>query len=156
MCDIIALAFQTDRTRVATLLLTNNLSGQVYPFLGLRQDHHNFSHNWQNKEFASITRFWVEQYAYLVKKLESIPEGNGTVLDNSCILLANEQWTAHNAPKVPLLVAGGLSGTLETGRTLDYEMSKERKLSAMYLSLLDRLGAPLPRFGDAKDLLAEL
>jgi hypothetical protein len=156
MCDIIALAFQTDRTRVATLLLTNNLSGQVYPFLGLRQDHHNFSHNWQNKEFASITRFWVEQYAYLVKKLESIPEGNGTVLDNSCILLANEQWTAHNAPKVPLLVAGGLSGTLQTGRTLDYEMSKERKLSAMYLSLLDRLGAPLPRFGDAKDLLAGL
>ncbi len=156
MCDIIALAFQTDRTRVATLLLTNNLSGQVYPFLGLRQDHHNFSHNWQNKEFASITRFWVEQYAYLVRKLESIPEGNGTVLDNSCILLANEQWTAHNAPKVPLLVAGGLSGTLDTGRTLDYEMSKERKLSAMYLSLLDRLGAPLPRFGDAKDLLAGL
>ena len=103
-----------------------------------------------------ITRFWVEQYAYLVKKLESIPEGNGTVLDNSCILLANEQWTAHNAPKVPLLVAGGLSGTLETGRTLDYEMSKERKLSAMYLSLLDRLGAPLPRFGDAKDLLVGL
>ena len=54
------------------------------------------------------------------------------------------------------MVAGGLSGTLETGRTLDYEMSKERKLSAMYLSLLDRLGAPLPRFGDAKDLLAGL
>ncbi|MCA9033150.1 MAG: DUF1552 domain-containing protein, partial [Planctomycetaceae bacterium] len=94
MCDIIALAFQTDRTRFATLLLTNNLSGQVYPFLGLRQDHHNFSHNWQNKEFASITRFWVQQYAYLVKKLDSMQEGDGTVLDNSCIMLANEQWTA--------------------------------------------------------------
>ncbi len=60
MCDIIALAFQTDRTRIATLLLTNNLSGQVYPFLGLRNDHHSFSHGWKNKEFASITRFWVE------------------------------------------------------------------------------------------------
>ena len=153
MCDIIALAFQTDRTRTATLLLTNNLSGQVYPFLGLRQDHHNFSHNWQNKEFASIARFWVQQYAYLVKKLDSVPEGNGTVLDNSCIMLANEQWTAHSAPKVPLLVSGGLSGTLQTGRTLDYENAKDRKLSSLYLSLLDRLGAGLPQFGNATDQL---
>lgn len=99
MCDVIAMAFQTDRTRIATLLLTNNLSGQVYPFLGLRQDHHNFSHSWQNKEFASITRFWVQQYAYLVQKLDAVQEGDGTVLDNSCILLANEQWTAHNAQR---------------------------------------------------------
>ncbi len=156
MCDIIALAFQTDRTRIATLLLTNNLSGQVYPFLGLRQDHHNFSHGWQNKEYASITRFWVQQYAYLVKKLDTMPEGNGTVLDNSCIMLANEQWTAHSAPKVPLLLSGGLSGTLQTGRTLDYEEAKERKLSALYLSLLDRMGAGLPRFGNANDQLVGL
>ncbi len=99
MCDIIALAFQTDRTRIATLLLTNNLSGQVYPFLGLKVDHHNYSHNWQNKEFASITRFWVDRYAYLVGKLDAMQEGDGTVLDNSCIMLANEQWTAHSAPR---------------------------------------------------------
>ena len=156
MCDIIALAFQTDRTRTATLLLTNNLSGQMYPFLGLRQDHHNFSHSWQNKEFASIARFWVQQYAYLVKKLDAMPEGDGTVLDNSCILLANEQWTAHSAPKVPLLVSGGLSGTLQTGRTLDYEEAKERKLSSLYLSLLDRMGAGLPQFGNATDHLVGL
>ncbi|MEJ7590307.1 MAG: DUF1552 domain-containing protein [Planctomycetaceae bacterium] len=153
MCDIIALAFQTDRTRAATLLLTNNLSGQVYPFLGLRQDHHNFSHGWQNKEYASITRFWVQQYAYLVKKLDSIQEGDGTVLDNSCIMLANEQWTAHNAPKVPLLVSGGLSGSLQTGRTLEYENAKERNLSSFFLSVLDRMDAPLPEFGSATEQL---
>lgn len=153
MCDIIAMAFQTDRTRIATLLLTNNLSGQVYPFLGLRQDHHNFSHSWQNKEFASITRFWVQQYAYLVKKLDAVQEGDGTVLDHSCIMLANEQWTAHNAPKVPLLMAGGLSGMLPTGRTLDYETAKDRKLSSLYLGLLDRMGASVPQFGNAKDQL---
>ena len=153
MCDIIALAFQTDRTRTATLLLTNNLSGQVYPFLGLRQDHHNFSHGWQNREYASITRFWVQQYAYLVKKLDSIQEGNGTVLDNSCIMLANEQWTAHNAPRVPLLVSGSLSGSLQTGRTLDYDTAKERNLCSLYLSLLDRMGAALPKFGSATEQL---
>ncbi len=81
----------TDRSRVATLLLTNNLSGQVYPFLGLRQDHHNFSHNWQNKEFASITRVSGSSIRLSGQEAGVDPGGERTVLDNSCILLANEQ-----------------------------------------------------------------
>lgn len=153
MCDIVALAFQTDRTRIATLLLTNNLSGQVYPFLGLRDDHHSFSHSWQNKEFASITRFWVEQYAYLLKKLDSMPERDGTVLDNSCIMLANEQWTAHNAPKVPLILSGGMGGALQTGRSLDYENSRNKRLSSLWISLMDRMGVTLKEFGNADEQL---
>jgi hypothetical protein len=153
MCDIIALAFQTDRTRIATMLLTNNLSGQVYPFLGLRDDHHSFSHKWQGKEFASITRFWVEQYAYLLNKLANTQEGDGSVLDNSCIVLANEQWIAHNADRVPLLMAGGLSGTFKTGRTLDFEQSNNRKFSSLLLTLADRMGLPLDSFGDSTEQL---
>lgn len=154
MSDVIALAFQTDRTRIATMLLANNLSGQVYPFLGLRDDHHSFSHNWQGKEFASITRFWVEQYAYLLGKLDAMREGGGTVLDNCCVILANEQWTAHNAPKIPLLMAGGLGGSFQTGRSLDFEDSRERKMSALYLTILERMGVSLPSFGDASEPLA--
>jgi hypothetical protein len=154
MCDVIALAFQADRTRFATMVLTNNLSGQVYPFLGLRDDHHSFSHGWQNKEFASISRFWVEQYAYLVSRLDSMQEGDGTVLDNSCIMMANEQWTAHSAPRVPLLLSGGLGGTLETGRSLDFEKSKLRSMSSLYLSLMDRMGVRLDEFGNATEQLA--
>ena len=153
MCDIIALAFQADRTRFATMLLTNNLSGQVYPFLGLRDDHHSFSHGWQNKEFAAITRFWVEQYAYLVTRLDAMQEGDGTVLDNCCLMLANEQWTAHSAPKVPLLLAGGLGGTLDTGRSIDFEKSKDRSMSSLYLSLMDRMGVMLPAFGNSTQQL---
>ena len=153
MCDIVALAFQTDRTRIATMLLTNNLSGQVYPFLGLRNDHHSFSHGWKNKEFASITRFWVEQYAYLLKKLDSMQEGEGTVLDNCCVMMANEQWTAHSAPKVPLLVGGSLSGSFETGRALDFEKSRDRKMSSLYLSIMDGMGVTLPQFGNSKERL---
>lgn len=156
MCDIIALAFQTDRTRIATLLLTNNLSGQVYPFLGLRNDHHSFSHGWQGKEFASITRFWVEQYAYLVSKLDSMPEGEGTVLDNSCIMLANEQWTAHSAPKVPLVMSGGLGGTLDTGRSLDFEQSNDRRMSSLLLGIMDRMGVRAPALGDSNEQLTGL
>jgi hypothetical protein len=153
MSDVIALAFQTDRTRIATMLLTNNLSGQVYPFLGLRDDHHSFSHSWQGKEFASITRFWVEQYAYLLEKLDSMQEGAGTVLDNCCVILANEQWTAHNAPKVPLLIGGSIGGQLKTGRSLDFENSPDRKLSGLYLSLMNQFGTPLSTFGDATEPL---
>lgn len=156
MCDIVALAFQADRTRIATLLLTNNLSGQVYPFLGLNVDHHNYSHSWQNPEFASITRFWVEQYARLVQKLDSIQEGDGTVLDNSCIMLANEQWTAHSSPKIPLIMAGSLSGSVQTGRTLEYETAKERRMSSLYLSILDRMGVPQKEFGNSNEHLVGL
>jgi len=151
MCDVIALAFQTDRTRIATLLLTNNLSGQVYPSLGLRKDHHSFSHSWQGKEFATITRFWVEKYAYLLNKLDNMQEGEGTVLDNSCILMANEQWTAHNSPKIPLLMSGKMGGALETGRYLDFEKSKDRKMCGLYLNIMERMGVRLPAFGDATE-----
>jgi hypothetical protein len=153
MCDVIALAFQADRTRIATLLLTNNLSGQVYPFLGLNVDHHNYSHNWQGQEYAKITRFWVEQYARLLTRLDSLQEGDSTLLDNCCIMLANEQWTAHSAPRIPLLMAGSLSGKLQTGRSLDYESSKERKMSSLLLNLMDHMGVQLDAFGNAKEYL---
>ena len=153
MCDIVALAFQADRTRIATMLLTNNLSGQVYPFLGLRDDHHSFSHSWQKPEFASITRFWVEQYAYLLGKLAATQEGESTVLDNSCIVLANEQWVAHSAEKVPLLMAGGLCGAFKTGRSLDFEQSQNRKFSSLLMTIADRMGLPLDAFGDSTQSL---
>ncbi len=153
MCDMIALAFQADRTRIATMLLTNNLSGQVYPFLGLRGDHHSFSHTWQKEEFASITRFWIEQYAYLLGKLAATQEGEGTVLDNSCIVLANEQWIAHSAERVPLLLAGGLGGAFQTGRTMDFESSPNRKFSSLLMTIADRMGLTLESFGDSNQQL---
>jgi outer membrane murein-binding lipoprotein Lpp len=131
MCDIVALAFQADRTRIATMLLANNLSGQVYPFLGLR----------------------VDQYGYLVGKLAAIQEGEGTVLDNSCIMLANEQWVAHSAEKVPLVMAGGLGGGFATGRTLDFEKSQNRKFSSLLMTVSDRMGLKLDSFGDSTQQL---
>jgi hypothetical protein len=116
MCDIIALAFQTDRTRIATLLLSRDLSGQVYPFLGIRDDHHSYSHDNTGKAYQAIVKCHVEQYTYLIEKLAKMPEGDRTVLDNSCIMFVSEHWNAHNGQQVPLLLAGSLGGTLETGR----------------------------------------
>ena len=83
-------------------------------------------------------------------------EGDSTVLDNSCIMMANEQWTAHNAPKVPLLLSGGLGGDLTTGRSLDYEQSDNRKMCSLYLALMQRMGHQLEEFGNSTSHLAEL
>ena len=156
MCDVIALAFQTDRSRVATLLMSRDLSGQVYPFLNIRDDHHSYSHSNTGPEYQAIVKFHVEQYAYLVDRLAKMQEGDATVLDNSCLMFVSEHWNAHNSDQVPLILAGGLGGALQTGRSLDYMKSgnERRKLCSLYLSLMDRMGMELPEFGDAKERLA--
>ena len=156
MCDIVALAFQTDRTRVATLLLSRDLSGQTYQFLNIRDAHHNLSHANTGPLYQAIVKFHVEQYAYLIGKLDKMQEGNGTVLDNSCIMFVSEHWDAHNGTKVPVALAGGLGGTLKTGRSLDYlnAGNDKRKLCSLYLSIMDRMGLELKEFGDAKERLA--
>jgi hypothetical protein len=156
MCDIIALAFQTDRTRVATLLLSRDLSGQTYQFLGIRDAHHNLSHSNTGREYQAIVRFHVEQYAYLIGKLDQMQEGDGTVLDHSCIMFVSEHWDAHNGTKVPVALAGGLGGTLKTGRSLDYLNTgdSKRKLCSLYLSIMDRMGLELKEFGDSRERLA--
>jgi hypothetical protein len=155
MCDLIALAFQTDRTRVATLLLSRDLSGQTYQFLNIRDAHHNLSHSNTGAAYQSIVRFHVEQYAYLIGKLDKMPEGDGTVLDNSCIMFVSEHWDAHNGTKLPVALAGGLGGTLKTGRSLDYlnAGNDKRKLCSLYLSIMERMGLELKEFGDAKERL---
>jgi len=156
MCDVIALAFQTDQTRVATLLLSRDLSGQVYPFLDIRDDHHSYSHSNTGPEYKKIVKFHVEQYSYLVSRLAAMQEGDRTVLDNSCIMFVSEHWDAHNSNQVPVVLAGGLGGTLETARALDYlpAGNDRRKLCSLYLSLLDRMGVELREFGDARERLA--
>jgi hypothetical protein len=156
MSDIIALAFESDRTRVATLLMSRDLSGQVYPFLNIRDDHHSYSHSNEGREYAAIVKCHVEQYARLVKRLSQAREGDATVLDNSCLMFVSEHWDAHNSNQVPVVLAGGLGGELRTGRSLDYLKagSDKRKLCSLYLSLMDRMGLELPEFGDSRERLA--
>jgi len=160
MCDIIALAFQTDKTRVATLLLCRDISGLVYPFLDTRMAHHPASHYDHGDEYERITTYYCSQYAYLAARLDAMPEGERTVLDNSCLLFINNLWSGknHDSSKVPVILAGSLGGQLETGRVLDYtdRGDDNRKLCSMYLSIMDRMGVPLDRFGDAETRLAEL
>lgn len=160
MCDIVALGFQTDKTRVATLLLCRDLSGLFYPFLGVRDAHHSASHNDRSDAYEKISRYYVSQLAYLAGRLDAMKEGEGTVLDNSCLMLVSNMWSGsqHDSTKVPLLLAGGLGGTLKTGRVLDYgdKGDANRKLCSLYLSVMDRMGVTLEKFGDADARLAGL
>ena len=160
MCDIIAIAFQTDKTRVATLLQARDLSALYYPFLEVREGHHGASHNNNSDGYERIARFHLSQLAYLATKLDSMPEGNGTVLDNSCLMFLSNMWIGrkHDNARLPLVLAGGLGGTLETGRSLDYFNDGEanRKMCSLYLSIMDRMGVQLERFGDAETRLARL
>lgn len=153
MCDIIALAFQTDKTRVASLLISRDLSAMYYPFLDVKDGHHSASHNNTSDGYERITRFHVEQFAYLAGKLDSMKEGEGTVLDNTCLMFLSNLWIGrkHDNSRLPLVLAGGLGGTLETGRTLNYlnESDDKRKMCSLYLSLMDRFGVKLEQFGDA-------
>jgi hypothetical protein len=160
MGDIIALAFQTDKTRVATLLLCRDLSGLFYPFLGVRTAHHPTSHEDHTDPYERVTRYYVSQLAYLAERLSRMPEGDTTVLDNSCLMFISNMWSGsrHDSGKLPVLLVGGLGGTLATGRVLDYtgRGNENRKLCSLYLSLMKRMGVKGERFGDASTPVAGL
>lgn len=160
MCDIIAIAFQTNKTRVASLLISRDLSAMYYPFLSVKEGHHSASHDNQSEGYERIARFHVDQYAYLASKLDSMKEGNGTVLDNTCLMFLSNLWIGrkHDNTRLPLVLAGGLGGTLKTGRALNYlkDSDDNRKMCSLYLSLMDRFGIKLDQFGDSQTRLERL
>jgi hypothetical protein len=157
-CDILALGFQTDKTRIATLLLCRDISGMCYPFLDVRSSHHPASHSDESEEYERITKYYVSQFAYLTGRLASMKEGEGTVLDNTCLLFLSNMWSGkkHDATRLPILQAGSMGGTLETGRVLNFldKGDENRKLCSLYLSLMDRMNVKLDSFGDATTRLA--
>ena len=160
MCDIIAMAFQTDKTRVASLIISRDLSAMYYPFLGANQGHHGLSHNNNSDTYEAISRWHVSQFAYLASRLDNMREGDGTVLDNSCLMFLSSLFVGrtHDNNRLPVLLAGGLGGTLKTARSLSYlgEPAENRKMCSLYLSLMDRMGVKLDHFGDADSRLARI
>jgi hypothetical protein len=160
MCDIIAIAFQTNKTRVASLIISRDLSAMYYPFLDVKEGHHAASHDNASDGYERIANFHVSQYAYLASKLDSMKEGNGTVLDNSCLMFMSNMFVGrkHDNSRLPLILAGGLGGTLKTGRSLNYlnAADDKRKMCSLYLSLMDRFGMKLDSFGDAQTRLENI
>jgi hypothetical protein len=160
MFDLLTLAFQTDTTRIATFILAHDGSNRPYPFLGVREGHHDLSHHGNDEEkkkkIARINRFHVEQFAYFLGRLKSVREGEGTLLDHCMIVYggAISDGNRHNHDDLPVLLAGRGGGTLETGRHVRYP--KDTPMANLYLSMLERMGTPVERLGDSTGPLARL
>ena len=160
MADMMVLAFQGDVTRVSTFMIAKAGSNRDYRPIGVPDGHHNLSHHQNNPEklgkIKEINRFHVEQLAYLLDRLASVPEGDGTLLDNSMILYGSglSDGNRHNNENLPVILAGRGGGTIDTGRHVRYEV--ETPMCNLFLSMLDRVGASLDAMGDSTGRLRRL
>ena len=160
MFELMTLAFQTDTTRVATFMLANEGSNRSYPMVGVNDGHHHLSHH-QNKQdwikhLAKIDKYLIGHYAKFLERLKSIPEGTGTLLDNSMIVYGSAiaDGNAHSHHDLPVLVAGNGGGTIASGRHIVFP--KETPLNNLFLSMLDRMDAGVDSLGDSSGRLKGL
>jgi Protein of unknown function (DUF1552) len=166
MLDLVVLAFRMDKTRIATCMLNNDLSQMNFGFLeGVQGSLHlDLTHNGRDPEreamYLKTNQFHAQQFAYLIERMKRIDEGGTSLLDNSLVLFCSNLFDGdkHQADEMPMLLAGHGGGSLQTGRVLDYlnRGDDNRRACSLYLSLMERMGASLPRFGDADRRLADL
>jgi hypothetical protein len=157
MSDILVLAFQTDTTRICTLKLNNDHSSLRFPNLKIDyMIHHLLSHS-DTADWLKVNQFFLEQVAYIARKLDAIQEGGRTALDNSMILFCSSMLTGnHDATQLPVVLLGGGGGRIQGGRVLDYSSKPQHQMCRLYLSMMDKMDVHLPQFGDASEPLAEV
>lgn len=166
MLDLVVLAFQMDKTRIATLMLNNDLSQMNFRFVeGVKGALHlDLTHNGKapaaEAMYLKTNQFHVQQFAYLLQRMKEIDEGGQSLFDNSALLLCSNLFDgdSHSADEMPMILAGGAGGQWKTGRVLDYKDKgdDERRACSLYLSLMDVMGVKLDRFGDTDRRLQDL
>lgn len=155
--DLMALAFKTEITRVATFMYGRDNTNTTHPASGITVSHHGASHHSNKPEaidtFARINAYFVQLYSYLLEKLRSTPDGDGNLLDHSVILVGSSMANAneHDHAPVPMLVAGGMSGQLQGGRHI--RCTPNTPHSNLLLSLINKAGVPMESFGDSTEPL---
>lgn len=160
MLDLLALAFQTDSTRISTFIIAHDGDNQSYRSIGISEGHHDLSHHGHDEtkmqKIAKINQFHASQLAYFLQKLKSVEEGNRTLLDQCMIVYgaAIGDGNAHNHDNLPILLAGGGGGTLQPGRHVRLE--RETPMTNLYLGMLERLGVPAERVGDSTGKLEDI
>jgi len=166
MLDLIVLAFQMDKTRIATCMLNNDLSQMNFGFLkGVQGSLHlDLTHNGHDPKLEAMylktNQYHTQQFVYLVERLKAIDEGGQSLLDSSLLMFCSNLFDGdrHEADKMPIILAGRGGGSLETGHVLDYldRGDDNRRACSLYLSLMDRMGVRLNRFGDTDRRLADI
>jgi hypothetical protein len=154
MLDMIALAFSTDTTRIATFVFGNEVSNQSFTFLdGVRGGHHDLSHHQRDAEklrqYQRVNRWHVEQYAYLLGKLRDLKEGERSILDNSMVLFGSglRDGDKHDPHNLPILLGGRGGGRIAVGQHRIY--ATDTPLANLYVAMLDAFGTPVERFADS-------
>ncbi|MDQ6665664.1 MAG: DUF1552 domain-containing protein [Acidobacteriota bacterium] len=154
MLDMIALAFQSDTTRICTFMFGNAVSNVSFRFLdGVTGSHHDMSHHSNDAEklrqYQLINRWYIAQYAYLLRKLQDAKEGDGSVLDNSMILFASalSDGNKHDPHKLPLVLAGKAGGRIASGQNLIFP--EDTPAANLWVSMLNAFGTPVERFADS-------
>jgi len=157
MSDILVLAFQTDTTRVCTLKLNNDHGTLRFPHLGVDyMIHHLLSHS-DTDDWLKVNQFFLEQMAYIARRMDAIQEGERTLLDNSMLMLCSSMITGHHdANQLPVVMLGGGGGRIKGGRNLDYLGKPDRQMCRLYLTMMDKMGVHLDKFGDAREPLLEI
>jgi hypothetical protein len=151
--ELMALAFETDSTRISTFMLAHDGSNRPFPELGVHSGHHELSHHRNNadhlEQIARIDRFYIEELAWFLDRLKNTPEGDGNLLDHSMIVYGGGigDGNRHSHEDLPVILAGGGGGSLRPGRLV--EADSGTPMTNLYLSLLDRLGVEADRIGDS-------
>ncbi|QDT36790.1 DUF1552 domain-containing protein [Stratiformator vulcanicus] len=166
MLDIMALAFQTDKTRLATLLMAADVSYNIrYNFIpGIRGEAlHGISHHGNKpdakKDYQIVNEWHVKQYAYLLKKLDEVDEGGQSILDSSMIMIGSNMFDGHihDYRKCPLVMTGGAAGAIKTGRVLNFKPEdKDRAVANLWLSQAQAMGVEIESFGNSTGTLRGL
>jgi hypothetical protein len=161
MFDILTLAFQTDSTRVATLLLAHDGSNRSFSDIGIPEGHHDLSHHFNNEEkmrkVAEIDHWYVKQFASFLRKLDQVRDADGhSLLHNSMIVYGsgNADGNRHTHVNLPIILAGAGGGALTPGRHIRHPSVPAANL---FLSVADRMGLRnLPRFGESTGRLSDV
>jgi hypothetical protein len=160
MMDMVALTFQTDSTRILTFMFTNAGSNRSYPELDISEGHHDLSHHGKSEEkqakIAVINRFHIDQFGYLLTRLDAIREGDGSLLDNCMLVYGSgiSDGDRHNHDDLPIILAGGGAGKIKSGRHIRY--ANKTPLCNLYLWMLNQMGAKVDKFGDSTAPLDKL
>ena len=159
MLDLTVLAYQMDKTRIVTLMLNNDLSQMNFKFVeGVHGALHlDLTHNGHapalEAMYVKTNQFHMQQFTYLVERMKAIDEGGTSLLDNSMLMMASNLYDGdkHGADQMPIVMAGKAGGAMKTGRVIDYNAkgNDNRRACSMYLSMMDRMGVKLDRFGDS-------
>ena len=158
--DLLALAYQTDLTRVSTFMLAKEVSGRAYPEIGVSDSHHPLSHHQDEagklERLHKVNEYHFQQFAHLVKRMEAMPEGDGTMLDHTVFLYGTgiSDSNTHFHDDLPVAVVGGQKSGIRGGRYVRH--AQGTPIANLYVSLLDRLGVHVDSFGDSTGRIGTL